>query len=456
MLKVAVVDDCPINRLLIKKLVGSLLKHSITIDEYDNGQKCVQATCSTDYAFILMDIDMPVMNGLAATMHIRFPEKHSFPVRAHNTNIPIVAVTSNALPLQMEMCSRIGMDCVVQKPATRASLVSALDAVGLSCLLRSCANGGEPSVQCGLPDRDGGPCDYCIRANVLARTYKVPDPRSIGLKSYSDFQHLDVNHLIKLCSLNDNAGSSSDKSKKTLPEWIPELSITPTSAAVLSSLAAAAPAASSSPTLTVTPVVSAAAGADDAIRIPQQATDPEAGDSDLPSAPQTFPPVPATGSAAGVTTTSDILAANGVFSSELRFAVGDNVSSRPLDLANRQSVLIPKSRAQQISASSARLGVVTPISEGGSSPRLPPTSESSPPPPALPPPSSSADMGALSPPGTPALSYDAAASPVKDNSTALAQFAAARKRKASIAVEEDCCDDATAPSLVTRKRHIRS
>ena len=72
------------------------------------------------YHFILMDIEMPVMDGYEATMMIRkLPNR----IRA---NIPIIALTANSVPENRERARMVGMDEFLAKPANSARIIRSL------------------------------------------------------------------------------------------------------------------------------------------------------------------------------------------------------------------------------------------------------------------------------------------------------------------------------------------
>lgn len=114
--RVLLVDDNELNREILKDV---LVDHGIIVEEADNGSKAVSAVKEREpgyYQFVLMDIEMPVMDGYEATMEIRrFPNR----IRA---NIPIIALTANAVPENRERASVVGMDDFLVKPVNSAHL----------------------------------------------------------------------------------------------------------------------------------------------------------------------------------------------------------------------------------------------------------------------------------------------------------------------------------------------
>jgi CheY-like chemotaxis protein len=85
-----------------------------------DGAKAVQAFVPGKYSVILMDIAMPVMDGLEATAKIREVEAA---VKGH---VPIIAFTANVMPGDRERCLAAGMDDFLAKPFKRAELATVL------------------------------------------------------------------------------------------------------------------------------------------------------------------------------------------------------------------------------------------------------------------------------------------------------------------------------------------
>jgi CheY-like chemotaxis protein len=119
-LRVLLVEDNDVNR---KFAVRVLEKAGWNVEIATNGREAVDAYERTSFDMILMDLQMPVMDGLEATRHIRSLEKN----RDHRT--PIVAMTANAMTGDRERCLDAGMDGYVSKPVRRAVLMEEMDRV---------------------------------------------------------------------------------------------------------------------------------------------------------------------------------------------------------------------------------------------------------------------------------------------------------------------------------------
>ena len=88
-----------------------------------NGQAAVDAWRSQPFDLILMDVQMPEMDGLAATQEIRQAEN------AAETRVPIIAMTANAMQGDRELCIKAGMDGYVAKPVKKDALFAEIDRV---------------------------------------------------------------------------------------------------------------------------------------------------------------------------------------------------------------------------------------------------------------------------------------------------------------------------------------
>jgi CheY-like chemotaxis protein len=94
-----------------------------------NGAEAVERWSAATFDLILMDIQMPVMDGLTATRRLRELERQTGARRA-----PVVAVTANAMPHQVQECLDAGMDAHVAKPIRPAELFEAIDRVRASAV----------------------------------------------------------------------------------------------------------------------------------------------------------------------------------------------------------------------------------------------------------------------------------------------------------------------------------
>jgi len=120
-LRVLAAEDNAVNQLVLKTLL-----HQLGVNPYvvEDGQAAVAAWEAGDWDAILMDVQMPVMDGIAATARIRQREAETGRART-----PIIALTANAMAHQVKQYLAVGMDGHVAKPIEIASLYEALNAV---------------------------------------------------------------------------------------------------------------------------------------------------------------------------------------------------------------------------------------------------------------------------------------------------------------------------------------
>jgi PAS domain S-box-containing protein len=120
---VLLVEDNAVNQ---KVAVRFLERMGCTVRVADNGVEAVRACEETTFDLILMDLQMPVMDGLTATLRIR--ERETGDGRPH---APIVALTANAMASQLERCMEAGMDAFLTKPLEVPRLHEILTKFGL-------------------------------------------------------------------------------------------------------------------------------------------------------------------------------------------------------------------------------------------------------------------------------------------------------------------------------------
>ena len=141
-LRILVAEDNATNQ----KLVVRLLEHRRdTVVVVSNGREAVQRAGEQPFDVILMDVQMPEMSGLEATVAIREREQST------GGHIPIVAMTAHAMTGDRERCLEAGMDRYVSKPLRPDELLAAVDALVASPTLTSNVASGfsrtSPSVE---------------------------------------------------------------------------------------------------------------------------------------------------------------------------------------------------------------------------------------------------------------------------------------------------------------------
>ena len=119
-LDVLLVEDNPINRRVAVRL---LEKHGHTVVTANNGREALEVLERLDWTvgLILMDVQMPEMDGYQATAAIRHREKST------GSHLPIVAMTAHALDRDRERCLAAGMDAYLSKPIQTDKLYELVD-----------------------------------------------------------------------------------------------------------------------------------------------------------------------------------------------------------------------------------------------------------------------------------------------------------------------------------------
>ena len=119
-LRILVAEDTPFNQKLV---VGLLERDGHQVQVVRTGKEACEAVASTDFDLVLMDVQMPEMDGYEATAAIRKSEWQT------GRHLPILAMTAHAMKRDRERCFESGMDGYLAKPARAGQLLSAMDAV---------------------------------------------------------------------------------------------------------------------------------------------------------------------------------------------------------------------------------------------------------------------------------------------------------------------------------------
>lgn len=112
--KILLVEDNPVNQ---KVALGMLRKYGLEVEVVTNGQQALdrlQQQGRHYYTLVLMDMEMPVMDGYAATRAIRQDSRFD--------SLPIVAMTAHAMKGDRERCLEVGMNDYISKPINPALL----------------------------------------------------------------------------------------------------------------------------------------------------------------------------------------------------------------------------------------------------------------------------------------------------------------------------------------------
>jgi CheY-like chemotaxis protein/HPt (histidine-containing phosphotransfer) domain-containing protein len=157
-LRILIAEDNPVNQQVLTRQASRL---GLVVNAVENGEEALAALAAETYDAVLMDCQMPVMDGYAATRAIRGREAAGGP------RMPIVAVTANAMREDYDRCRDAGMDDFVAKPVTLAALAQAIERAVL-------ANG-----RASQPAEEGSLEDALERANGAQRDDGFAIDRSI-------------------------------------------------------------------------------------------------------------------------------------------------------------------------------------------------------------------------------------------------------------------------------------
>ncbi len=117
-LRVLLVEDNEVNRLLAAALLG---RRGWTVREAANGREALAALEAEEFDVVLMDVQMPDLDGLEATRILRERE------RERGGHVPVVGLTAHAMKGDRELCLAAGMDGYVAKPVEAAELYGAVE-----------------------------------------------------------------------------------------------------------------------------------------------------------------------------------------------------------------------------------------------------------------------------------------------------------------------------------------
>ena len=116
-LRILVVEDNPINQIVVKKLISKEVE-SLTFA--NNGEEALQNLRTQNFDIILMDIHMPVKDGIETTIEIRSSDQAW-------ANVIIIALTADPDYQQQRICRNIGMNDAIAKPVKRQDIINAIE-----------------------------------------------------------------------------------------------------------------------------------------------------------------------------------------------------------------------------------------------------------------------------------------------------------------------------------------
>ena len=161
-LAVLVAEDNPTNQIVTRAILEGA-GHSVVV--VGDGDKALDALADAEFDVVLMDVNMPGLNGLEATKLYRFGV-------ARDLEVPIIGLTADATPEMQEKCMAAGMAACAAKPIEAARLIELIEEVTASA--RRPKTSGRKTAQTEPPD---APLFNAARVQELARIGGVSFPR---------------------------------------------------------------------------------------------------------------------------------------------------------------------------------------------------------------------------------------------------------------------------------------
>jgi two-component system, sensor histidine kinase and response regulator len=150
-LKILLAEDSLVNQ---KLAVALLTAHGHDVTVVGNGREAVATVAHERFDVVLMDVQMPEMDGLEATAAIRGRE------RLHGGHVPIIAMTAHALKGDRELCLQAGMDEYVPKPIRSDQLFETIESLCASAGKTADSGGNQDAAAALNSARDDGSVDW--------------------------------------------------------------------------------------------------------------------------------------------------------------------------------------------------------------------------------------------------------------------------------------------------------
>ncbi|GAF84947.1 unnamed protein product, partial [marine sediment metagenome] len=127
--KILLAEDNDINQEVVREILTQV---GCAVDIVENGKQAAEAVLKKKYDMVLMDCQMPEMDGYEATQAIREQEKEGKVLYRAGNRLPIIALTANAVKGDRESCLEAGMDDYLSKPVEPFELIEMINSK-LSC-----------------------------------------------------------------------------------------------------------------------------------------------------------------------------------------------------------------------------------------------------------------------------------------------------------------------------------
>jgi len=182
--RILLVEDNPVNQRVAQRL---LQKMAAEVTIANNGAEALERIAESSFDAVLMDCQMPVMDGFTATRHIRESERHS----GRGKRLPIIALTANVMTEDRKSCIDAGMDAHLGKPIEPAQLVDCLGRYLKADIVRPEVDmnalreltGGDAEFERDLVETFVSSGDKCL-AEILS-ALRTSDFETIGKRAHA-------------------------------------------------------------------------------------------------------------------------------------------------------------------------------------------------------------------------------------------------------------------------------
>jgi signal transduction histidine kinase/DNA-binding NarL/FixJ family response regulator len=198
--KVLVVEDSLVNQMIAREILETI---GCSVNIAENGQKAVEMFAKGLYDLVLMDCQMPIMDGYEATREIKSSK--------NGKQTPVIAMTANAMPADCKKCFEAGMDDFLSKP-TNSKAISAMlnkwlppEKIDISQLSNIAVKVKEYN----------GEYENAVNLEAIRQTKEIFDSR------FSEMLRGNLTNIERI--INELTGLISEKNQTKLPEVISNL-----------------------------------------------------------------------------------------------------------------------------------------------------------------------------------------------------------------------------------------